>query len=78
MKKFGKKLLLVLTVSTLMCTTLVGCAEKRECDGCQEEKMCNEYEISMLGESEDMWLCKDCAEEVEDEGSDYGIDIEKK
>ena len=34
--------------------------------------------VSVLGQSEDMWLCNDCVEELEDEGEQYGVDIEKK
>jgi len=78
MKKNVKKLLLVCSVTTLMALALTGCAKKTECDVCQEDKMCNEYEVSGFGESEDVWMCKDCYKDIKDEAGDYGLDIEKK
>lgn len=78
MKSFGKKLVLVVSVATLMALTLTGCGKKTECEGCLDEKMCKEYVVSGLGQSEDMWLCNDCADELEEDGSQYGVDIEKK
>ena len=78
MKKFGKKALLLVSVGALMALTLTGCGKKMECEGCLEEKMCNEYEVSVLGQSEDMWLCNDCVEELEDEGEEFGVEVEKK
>lgn len=45
-----------------------------ECEGCEEEKRCKEYEVTVLGYSEDMWLCDDCVDELDEEG----IDVDKK
>lgn len=65
MKKFTKKLVAVLSITTLMSLSLVGCAKKTECEGCGEEKKCHEYEASLLGETETGWFCNDCADEME-------------
>lgn len=73
MKKLGKKLL-ILSLSVIMALSLAGCGKKTQCDGCLEDKMCNEYEVSALGMSEDMWLCGDCVDKLEDQG----IGLEKK
>lgn len=78
MKKFGKRLVLIASITALMALTLTGCGKKTQCDGCLDEKMCNEYEVSALGQSEDMWLCNDCADELEDEGGQFGVELEKK
>ena len=73
MKKCGKKLLM-LALSATMILSFVGCGKKATCDGCGEEKRCKEYEITLFGMSEDMTLCKDCVDELEDEG----INLDKK
>ncbi len=78
MKKYGKKLLLVFSVTTLMALALTGCAKKTECYICQFEQKCKEYVISGYGHSEDQWLCDDCAEDLEEEGGQFGVYIEKK
>jgi len=72
MKKFGKKLLVV-SLSVMMLLSLSGCGKKMECEGCLEEKRCKEYEVSALGMSEDMWLCDDCVDKLDEEG----ISVEK-
>lgn len=73
MKKLGKKLLLV-SLSVMMLMSLSGCGKKMECEGCEEEKRCKEYEVSVFGYSEDLWLCDDCVDELDEEG----IDVDKK
>ncbi|MBQ8166631.1 MAG: hypothetical protein IJZ96_06315 [Lachnospiraceae bacterium] len=73
MKKLSKKLMIA-CLSVIMAMSLAGCGKKMECEGCLEEKTCKEYEVSALGMSEDMWLCGDCVDQLENQG----IGLEKK
>ena len=65
MKKFTKRLVAIVSLSTLLSLSLVGCAKKTECSNCHEVKKCYEYEATALGMSECDWLCDDCADEIE-------------
>ncbi len=79
MKKFVKKLVALTTLSALMSLALVGCAKRTECEACGDKKFCNEYEMSFMGETEDLgWLCKDCADDAKDMCESMGVDLEKK
>lgn len=65
MKKAIKKAGLFVSMVGLMSMTLVGCAKKTECEGCEKTKKCYEYEATAYGETETGWFCDDCAEEME-------------
>lgn len=65
MRKAMKKVVSVAAVTVMMAMCFTGCAKKTECEGCNETKKCNKYEVTMEGDTETGWLCKDCADEME-------------
>lgn len=78
MKKVIRKALIVTSVATMMCLSLVGCAKKTECELCGEEKKCKEYEAELMGESNSGWFCNDCAETMEEQIKAFGGTWSKK
>ena len=66
MKKAIKKAGLLVSMVGLMIMTLTGCAKETDCEHCYETKKCYEYKISVVGATDTLWLCDDCAIWYED------------
>lgn len=79
MKTLLKKTTVVVSLSTMMLVTFVGCgAKETKCAGCGEVKKCYNYEMSYEGNKETAYYCNKCAETVKEYAKEYGIKVKKK
>lgn len=78
MKKNLRKVFVSIGLIGIMSASLVGCKKKTECESCEEIKKCQKYEVTVLGESEEGYLCDDCYEEMKAYVSLLGGKIKKK
>lgn len=78
MKKLAKKVVVAVSLASMMAMSLVGCTKKTECGNCKETKKCTKYEFSMAGEEGEDWFCEDCVDECKAMVEMFGGTFKKK